>query len=208
MRKRNDRLGRNDPCPCGSGKKYKHCHGGSVSAARGVPDGVAARSRSAIREHFLANVGVVWVAPDVFGRTLTWEQAKVLLGAINWESAVLSMAMVNAVCAELALGENLGNAAGASKISALADYLFPDEVRARAIQVYVENAAQTFIALAPQACIAMTEACIRYCSRNGGDQFEQPHQNPHFSHVLLSFQENVLRRDLTASPSRRGESYG
>ena len=20
-------LGRNDPCPCGSGKKYKHCHG-------------------------------------------------------------------------------------------------------------------------------------------------------------------------------------
>ena len=22
-----DRVGRNDPCPCGSGKKYKHCHG-------------------------------------------------------------------------------------------------------------------------------------------------------------------------------------
>jgi preprotein translocase subunit SecA len=21
------RIGRNDPCPCGSGKKYKHCHG-------------------------------------------------------------------------------------------------------------------------------------------------------------------------------------
>jgi preprotein translocase subunit SecA len=21
------RAGRNDPCPCGSGKKYKHCHG-------------------------------------------------------------------------------------------------------------------------------------------------------------------------------------
>jgi preprotein translocase subunit SecA len=21
------RSGRNDPCPCGSGKKYKHCHG-------------------------------------------------------------------------------------------------------------------------------------------------------------------------------------
>jgi hypothetical protein len=20
------RVGRNDPCPCGSGKKYKHCH--------------------------------------------------------------------------------------------------------------------------------------------------------------------------------------
>jgi preprotein translocase subunit SecA len=22
-----ERVGRNDPCPCGSGKKYKHCHG-------------------------------------------------------------------------------------------------------------------------------------------------------------------------------------
>ena len=22
-----EKLGRNDPCPCGSGKKYKHCHG-------------------------------------------------------------------------------------------------------------------------------------------------------------------------------------
>jgi hypothetical protein len=21
-----DKIGRNDPCPCGSGKKYKHCH--------------------------------------------------------------------------------------------------------------------------------------------------------------------------------------
>ena len=24
---RGDKVGRNDPCPCGSGKKYKHCHG-------------------------------------------------------------------------------------------------------------------------------------------------------------------------------------
>ncbi|MCC6199557.1 MAG: SEC-C domain-containing protein, partial [Moraxellaceae bacterium] len=23
----NDKVGRNDPCPCGSGKKFKHCHG-------------------------------------------------------------------------------------------------------------------------------------------------------------------------------------
>jgi len=22
-----DKIGRNDPCPCGSGKKYKRCHG-------------------------------------------------------------------------------------------------------------------------------------------------------------------------------------
>lgn len=25
------KIGRNDPCPCGSGKKYKHCHGKNVS---------------------------------------------------------------------------------------------------------------------------------------------------------------------------------
>jgi uncharacterized protein YecA (UPF0149 family) len=23
-----EKVGRNDPCPCGSGKKYKKCHGG------------------------------------------------------------------------------------------------------------------------------------------------------------------------------------
>jgi len=23
------KVGRNDPCPCGSGRKYKHCHGSS-----------------------------------------------------------------------------------------------------------------------------------------------------------------------------------
>jgi len=27
IRNREQRVGRNDPCPCGSGKKYKHCHG-------------------------------------------------------------------------------------------------------------------------------------------------------------------------------------
>jgi preprotein translocase subunit SecA len=24
------KISRNDPCPCGSGKKYKHCHGALV----------------------------------------------------------------------------------------------------------------------------------------------------------------------------------
>ena len=24
-------VGRNEPCPCGSGKKYKHCHGAKTS---------------------------------------------------------------------------------------------------------------------------------------------------------------------------------
>jgi preprotein translocase subunit SecA len=28
------KVGRNDPCPCGSGKKYKHCHGAQQSAGK------------------------------------------------------------------------------------------------------------------------------------------------------------------------------
>jgi preprotein translocase subunit SecA len=27
VRRMDPKVGRNDPCPCGSGKKYKHCHG-------------------------------------------------------------------------------------------------------------------------------------------------------------------------------------
>jgi preprotein translocase subunit SecA len=27
MQRDTPKVGRNDPCPCGSGKKYKHCHG-------------------------------------------------------------------------------------------------------------------------------------------------------------------------------------
>ena len=27
MQRDEPKIGRNDPCPCGSGKKYKHCHG-------------------------------------------------------------------------------------------------------------------------------------------------------------------------------------
>jgi hypothetical protein len=30
-------LGRNDPCPCGSGKKFKRCHGASVAGATASP---------------------------------------------------------------------------------------------------------------------------------------------------------------------------
>lgn len=28
--------GRNDPCPCGSGKKFKHCHEGKKSISKGM----------------------------------------------------------------------------------------------------------------------------------------------------------------------------
>jgi preprotein translocase subunit SecA len=33
IRRQAPKVGRNDPCPCGSGKKYKKCHGASVTAS-------------------------------------------------------------------------------------------------------------------------------------------------------------------------------
>jgi len=32
VRRDEPKVGRNDPCPCGSGKKYKKCHGGQREA--------------------------------------------------------------------------------------------------------------------------------------------------------------------------------
>ena len=36
---RREKIGRNDPCPCGSGKKYKKCHGASVPPPQAPPPG-------------------------------------------------------------------------------------------------------------------------------------------------------------------------
>jgi preprotein translocase subunit SecA len=35
VRRAEPKVGRNDPCPCGSGKKYKKCHGANEGAAVG-----------------------------------------------------------------------------------------------------------------------------------------------------------------------------
>jgi len=44
-------VGRNDPCPCGSGKRYKHCHGAAgaapAAAAPATPDALVARALAA-----------------------------------------------------------------------------------------------------------------------------------------------------------------
>jgi preprotein translocase subunit SecA len=32
VQRKGDKVGRNDPCPCGSGKKYKKCCGATVAA--------------------------------------------------------------------------------------------------------------------------------------------------------------------------------
>ena len=45
-RSRNNRLGRNDPCPCGSGRKYKKCH---CDLAQSGPD--PGEITAALEEH-------------------------------------------------------------------------------------------------------------------------------------------------------------
>ena len=35
--KASQKVGRNDPCPCGSGKKYKNCHGRTENEQAGKP---------------------------------------------------------------------------------------------------------------------------------------------------------------------------
>ncbi len=37
VRRKEEKVGRNDPCPCGSGKKYKQCHGREEAPAEAVP---------------------------------------------------------------------------------------------------------------------------------------------------------------------------
>ena len=31
--RKGEKVGRNDPCPCGSGKKYKKCHGATAAVS-------------------------------------------------------------------------------------------------------------------------------------------------------------------------------
>ena len=40
-------VGRNEPCPCGSGKRYKHCHGALGAPAGGTADDLAKRGFAA-----------------------------------------------------------------------------------------------------------------------------------------------------------------
>ena len=60
-----EKVGRNDPCPCGSGKKYKHCHGSSADrfvAPRGGGPAFAKSPRHARPLH-AADRGIAAAGP-------------------------------------------------------------------------------------------------------------------------------------------------
>jgi hypothetical protein len=57
--------GRNDPCPCGSGKRYKHCHG-AVAVSTPSAETLAQRAFDAHRRGDLAAAEQGYrAAPDV-----------------------------------------------------------------------------------------------------------------------------------------------
>ncbi|MEO8605799.1 MAG: SEC-C metal-binding domain-containing protein, partial [bacterium] len=60
------RVGRNDPCPCGSGKKYKRCHLGAASAVEPDDDAVVAddpKLVGAILQWGSRRFGSAWATP-------------------------------------------------------------------------------------------------------------------------------------------------
>ena len=57
----NQKIGRNDPCPCGSGKKYKHCCGRPAAPAPPAPDsheGAVERAVAWLAQHHRKAFGV------------------------------------------------------------------------------------------------------------------------------------------------------
>jgi hypothetical protein len=141
-----------------------------------------------ILKKILPNIATMWVAKDVFSTSLCWSSARAGLAKINRESALITMAMLNAVCAEfLSPNRSRQEARSSKRILPLVNYLFAPQYRSAAIEA-LRQSTGPFVPIAPQAAIAMTEACMRYCSVDGV-RFEQPWQCPEFAHILLSFQD-------------------
>lgn len=69
------KIGRNDPCPCGSGKKYKKCHGDGNAAA--MPQ-TAERNVVRPRNLLETNVVLLYAVADIFGlkRGFRWKDVK------------------------------------------------------------------------------------------------------------------------------------
>jgi hypothetical protein len=150
--------------------------------------------RREIAERIVPAFRATWVAEPIFGRSLEWSEAQSRLGEINLQSALNAMARLNAASVEFSFLANPRSPAGQKTMHRLTRLLFPDWVRQSAWNIYLK--ADNFHPLAPQACIALTESCLRFCDRQTGIRFDWPEQCEAFSHVLLSFQSHLLRSDL------------
>ena len=90
--------GRNDPCPCGSGKRYKHCHGAEgASAMVGVSVASEDRLKQALALHQRGAPGDVAAAEatyrDVLAREPDNALAQHFLGVIHYQRGELATAL-------------------------------------------------------------------------------------------------------------------
>ena len=127
------RAGRNEPCPCGSGKRFKHCHGATASAeaAATAAAGLAQRLEQAVALH---QHGDVDAALPLYREVLALEPgnpiAQHFLGVIHYQRGNLAEALPLLEHSVALRGEepefhnNLGLALAASdrEIDAVAEY--------------------------------------------------------------------------------------
>lgn len=113
-------VGRNEPCPCGSGRKYKQCHGALGTSAPSAPDAAAlARAGMALHQQ-----GDLVAAEAKYRAALALEPNQPLalhyLGVIRYQQGALDVALpllqaaVAAVPAEPEFHNNLGLALAAA----------------------------------------------------------------------------------------------
>lgn len=72
------KFGRNDPCPCGSGKKYKHCHFGKEAAGAGLAKTATMTFDKLLVAHsplqILGLLGALQLHPENHSRNVRFEQ--------------------------------------------------------------------------------------------------------------------------------------
>ncbi len=116
--------GRNDPCPCGSGKRYKNCHGAlaqNIASVVPAPLAVDARMRQALALHQRGDtVAAEAIYRDVLVTVPGHPQAQHYLGVIHYQRRELDAALpllersVAAVANEPEFHNNLGLALAAA----------------------------------------------------------------------------------------------
>jgi tetratricopeptide (TPR) repeat protein len=91
-------VGRNDPCPCGSGKRYKHCHG-AVGAPSATPSGATPpstqqRMAAALAKHQRGDSAAAEaIYRDVLAREPAHAVARHYLGVIEYQRGALDAAL-------------------------------------------------------------------------------------------------------------------
>jgi Tfp pilus assembly protein PilF len=88
--------GRNDPCPCGSGKRYKHCHGAGEVATDVAPaaPGVAQQLRYAVNLHQRGDgEGALRIYRQVLALEPDNAVAQHFLGMIHYQRGELAEAL-------------------------------------------------------------------------------------------------------------------